>query len=108
MNASRERVKSESGKPGASDAAPHEGGESERDRPAVVPVGARVRVLEGAWAGQVGLVTETDEKQGIRVQVGALHLWVRADDVLVVARERDRPTLRSSHRKDPKRGPSSP
>ena len=48
MNASREPVKSESGKPGASDAAPHEGGESERERPAVVPVGARVRVLEGA------------------------------------------------------------
>jgi hypothetical protein len=51
---------------------------------------------------------EVDEKQGIRVQVGALRTWVREDELLLVGSERDCPMLRSSHRKDPKRGPSDP
>ena len=65
-----------------------------------------VSTPEIAW--QVGVVTEVDEKQGIRVQVGALRTWVREDELLLVGSERDRPMLRSSHRKDPKRGPSDP
>jgi hypothetical protein len=79
-----------------------------RGRPSVVPVGTRVRVLEGGLRGQVGVVTELDEKQGLRVQVGALALWLREQDVLAVGSERDRPVLRSSHRRDPKRGSGEP
>jgi hypothetical protein len=79
-----------------------------RERPSVVPVGARVRVLEGGLRGQVGVVTELDEKQGIRVQVGALAVWLKEQDVLAVGSERDRPVLRSSHRRDPKRGAGDP
>jgi hypothetical protein len=81
---------------------------SAKERPSVVPVGARVRVLEGGLRGQVGVVTELDEKLGLRVQVGALAVWLREQDVLAVGSERDRPVLRSSHRKDPLRGPSDP
>ncbi len=73
-----------------------------------VAVGTRVRVLEGGLRGQIGVVTELDDKQGIRVQVGALALWLRESELLTVGSERDRPMLRSSHRKDPKRGPSEP
>jgi hypothetical protein len=83
-------------------------GSSAKERPSVVPVGARVRVLEGGLRGQVGVVTELDEKLGMRVQVGALAVWLREQDVLAVGSERDRPVLRSSHRKDPLRGPSDP
>jgi len=79
-----------------------------RERPSVVPVGARVRVLEGGLRGQVGVVTELDEKQGMRVQVGALAVWLREQDVLAIGSERDRPVLRTSHRRDPKRGPGEP
>jgi hypothetical protein len=53
-------------------------------------------------------VTEVDEKQGVRVQVGALAVWLGEQDVLAVGSERDRPVLRTSHRRDPKRGPSDP
>ncbi len=79
-----------------------------RERPSAVPVGARVRVLEGGLRGQVGVVTELDEKQGLRVQVGALAAWLREEDVLAVGSERDRPVLRSSHRRERKRGPGEP
>jgi hypothetical protein len=112
MTASSRAVKTDSRNDPASDEALPEGGgaarEPSRDRPSIIPMGARVRVLAGSLNGQVGVVTEVDEKQGIRVQVGALRTWVREDELLLVGSERDRPMLRSSHRKDPKRGPSDP
>ena len=112
MTASSRTVKTDRRNGPASDEAlPGEGEgvrDVPRDRPSIIPVGALVRVLTGSLNGQVGVVTEVDEKQGIRVQVGALRTWVREDELLLVGSDRDRPMLRSSHRKDPKRGPSDP
>ncbi len=79
-----------------------------KDRPPALAVGSRVRVLEGGLRGQLGIVTELDEKQGARVQVGALAVWLRESEVLAIGSERARPVLRSSHRRDPKRGPTEP
>ena len=110
MRAKRKHVKFESRPPPSPGEASSDSSDSGRvrERPSILPVGSRVRVLEGGLRGQVGVVTELDEKQGLRVQVGALAVWLREQDVLAVGSERDRPVLRSSHRRDPKRGPGEP
>ncbi len=69
-------------------------------RVSLVPAGTRVRVLAGSLADQLGIVVEHSEKQGVRVQIGSLGVWLKDSEVELVSPLRDRPMLRSSHRKD--------
>ena len=61
--------------------------------------GVRVRILEGPFAGKVGLVQELDGKGGARVMLGLLAVRLDAKDVVACAEGRVRPLLSSSHRK---------
>jgi hypothetical protein len=60
--------------------------------------GARVRVLEGPFAGKVGTVRELDGKGGARVMMGLLAVCIDVKN-LAGAEGRARPVLASSHRK---------
>jgi hypothetical protein len=72
---------------------------SEVDSGAPVERGARVRVLEGPFAGKVGIVQELDGKGGARVMLGLLATSVKVKDLIASAPGKGRPTLSSSHRK---------
>jgi hypothetical protein len=66
-----------------------------------VPIekGARVRVLEGPFAGKTGVVQELDGRGGARVMLGLLAVRLDVKDVIGCAEGRVRPLLSSSHRK---------
>jgi hypothetical protein len=61
--------------------------------------GARVRVLEGAFSGKVGVVHELDGKGGARVMLGLLAVRLDVKNLTVQIEGRYRPVLSSSHRK---------
>jgi hypothetical protein len=61
--------------------------------------GARVRVLEGPFAGKVGVVQELDGKGGARVMLGLLAVRLAVKDLAISIERRNRPLLSSSHRK---------
>ena len=65
---------------------------------AVLDVGAKVRVLGGPFAGQVGMISELDGKGGALVALGLLSARVLLEN-LRPARDAARPALRSSHHK---------
>jgi hypothetical protein len=66
-----------------------------------VPIdkGVRVRILEGPFAGKVGLVQKLDGRGGARVMLGLLAVRLDVKDVVACAEGRGRPLLSSSHRK---------
>jgi len=61
--------------------------------------GSRVRVLEGPFAGKVGVVQDLDGKGGARVMLGLLAVRLAVADLAVSVERRNRPLLSSSHRK---------
>ncbi len=67
------------------------------DTKAVVDRGARVQVLDGPFAGKVGVVKELDGKGGARVMLGLLAAHLDLKDLAVAAARR--PVLGSSHRR---------
>ncbi|MDP9150292.1 MAG: KOW motif-containing protein, partial [Myxococcota bacterium] len=62
-------------------------------------IGARVRVLDGPFAGKAGVVQELDGKDGARVMLGLLAVRLHVKDLARCVEGRDRPVLSSSHRK---------
>lgn len=70
-----------------------------RPAPAVIDRGTRVRVLEGAFAGKVGVVQELDGKGGARVMLGLLAVRLDVKDLGGMDEGRGRLRLGSSHRK---------
>ena len=72
-----------------------------RATPAVGPVekGARVRVLEGPFAGKVGVVQELDGKGAARVMLGLLAVRIDVKDLVAWTEGHARPLLSSSHRR---------
>jgi hypothetical protein len=66
---------------------------------ALIAKGRRVRVLEGPFAGKVGVVQELDGKGGARVMLGLLAVRVDVKDLVAWTDGRSRPLLSSSHRK---------
>jgi len=70
-------------------------------RPAMVAIdkGARVRVLEGPFAGKVGVVQELDGRGGARVMLGLLAVRIDVKDLGGLDEGRGRLRLGSSHRK---------
>jgi hypothetical protein len=66
--------------------------------------GARVRVLEGPFAGKVGVVQELDGKGGARVMLGLLAVRLAVKDLAISVERRHRPLLSSSHRRPPSAG----
>lgn len=82
---------------------PHVGGRAPHRhasaaRPTIGP-GARVRVLEGPFAGRTGVVQEVDGKGGARVMLGLLAVRVIEKDLAILSRAGARPRLSSSHRR---------
>jgi hypothetical protein len=69
------------------------------DPRASIEKGVRVRVLEGPFAGKVGLVQELDGKGGARVMLGLLAVRLNVTDVVACSEGRMRPLLSSSHRR---------
>lgn len=67
--------------------------------PATVEKGARVRVLRGAFADKIGVVSELDGRGAARVMLGLLSARIDVSDLDVVPEGRERPSLHSSHRK---------
>jgi hypothetical protein len=67
------------------------------DPSAPIEKGTRVEVLDGTFAGKVGVVQELDGKGGARVLLGLLALRLDVKDL--VASAPSRPVLSSSHRK---------
>ena len=67
------------------------------DTKAPVDRGARVQVLDGPFAGKVGVVKELDGKGGARVMLGLLAAHLDVKDLAVAAARR--PVLGSSHRR---------
>jgi hypothetical protein len=61
--------------------------------------GGRVRVLEGPFAGKVGIVQELDGKGGARVMLGLLAVRIAVKDLATPLEGRHRPRLSTSHRK---------
>jgi hypothetical protein len=61
--------------------------------------GAKVRVLEGPFAGKEGLVQELDGNGGARVMLGLLAVRIDVTDLVSSAEGRGRPRLLSSHRR---------
>ena len=61
--------------------------------------GAKVRVLEGPFAGKEGLVQELDGNGGARVMLGLLAVRIEVNDLVSSAGGRGRPRLLSSHRR---------
>jgi hypothetical protein len=66
---------------------------------APVAKGGRVRVLEGPFAGKVGVVQELDGKGGARVMLGLLAVRIDVKHLVAWTDGRARPRLSSSHRK---------
>ena len=64
-----------------------------------VEKGAKVRVLEGPFAGKVGVVHELDGKGGARILLGLLAVRVEVKDLGGADEGRGRVRLGSSHRK---------
>jgi hypothetical protein len=66
-----------------------------------VPIdkGVRARILEGPFAGKVGLVQKLDGRGGARVMLGLLAVRLDVKDLVACAEGRARPLLSSSHRK---------
>ncbi|MCL2449084.1 MAG: KOW motif-containing protein [Polyangiaceae bacterium] len=73
--------------------------ESSRRRHDVVERGAQVRVLEGPFAGRVGVVQELDGRGGARVMMGLLAVRIDMTNLEVHVEGRRRPVLSTSHRK---------
>ncbi len=71
--------------------------------PTTMEKGARVRVLRGAFADKVGVVSELDGKGGARVMLGLLSTRIDKVDLVIVPETREKPAIHSSHRK-----PASP
>jgi KOW motif len=69
------------------------------DPRAPIEKGSRVRVLEGAFAGKVGVVQDLDGKGGARVMLGLLAVRVDAKDLVAVTDAPRRVRLSSSHRR---------
>jgi hypothetical protein len=69
------------------------------DPRAPIDRGARVRVLQGPFAGKVGVVQERDGRGGARVMLGPLAVRLDVKDVVACAQGRGRALLSSSHRK---------
>ncbi|HEX8789485.1 MAG TPA: KOW motif-containing protein [Polyangiaceae bacterium] len=69
------------------------------DPRAPIEKGSRVRVLDGAFAGKVGVVQELDGKGGARVMLGLLAVRVDAKDLVAVTDAPQRVRLSSSHRR---------
>lgn len=61
--------------------------------------GARVRVLEGPFAGKEGIVQALDGNGGARVMLGLLAVRIDVKDLASAAESRGRPRLSSSHRR---------
>lgn len=76
---------------------------AERSRAArrhdVVELGAQVRVLDGPFAGKVGVVQEVDGRGGARVMMGLLAVRIDMANLEVHVEGRRRPVLSTSHRK---------
>ncbi len=88
---------------GGPKAAPSNTNENTKERSMTIEsleVGVRVRVLGGPFAGRVGVISELDGKGGARVTLGLLSARVLLEN-LRPARDVDRPSLKSSHRKLP-------
>jgi hypothetical protein len=68
-----------------------------------VEKGARVRVLEGAFRGKVGVVQALDGKGAARVMLGLLAVRIEVKDLATVSDGSARPRLASSHRRMPVR-----
>jgi hypothetical protein len=66
---------------------------------ASIEKGAKVRVLEGPFAGKEGLVQELDGNGGARVMLGLLAVRIDVNDLVSSAEGRGRPRLSSSHRR---------
>lgn len=69
------------------------------DPRAPIDKGSRVRVLDGAFAGKVGVVQDLDGKGGARVMLGLLAVRVDAKDLVAVTDAPQRVRLSSSHRR---------
>ena len=69
------------------------------DPRAPIEKGSRVRVLDGAFAGKVGVVQDLDGKGGARVMLGLLAVRVDAKDLVAVTDAPQRVRLSSSHRR---------
>jgi hypothetical protein len=76
--------------------APHRQGAASR---LTISPGARVRVLEGPFAGRIGVVQELDAKGGARVMFGLLAVRVATRDLVAWTSTGARPKLSSSHRR---------
>jgi len=61
--------------------------------------GAKVRVVEGPFAGKVGVVHELDGRGGARVMLGLLVVRVDLDNLAPSAAGSTRMRLSTSHRK---------
>ena len=62
-------------------------------------LGARVRIVDGPFAGKVGVVQGVDAKGGARVMLGLLVVRFEVRHLTLHAEGRARPVLGSSHRK---------
>jgi hypothetical protein len=63
-----------------------------------IPVGARVRIVSGAFAGKGGIAGSMDGKGGIVVALGQLSVRLLLEEIEVVpAAGRERPVLATSH-----------
>jgi hypothetical protein len=69
------------------------------DPRALVEKGVSVRVLEGPFAGKVGVVQKLDGRGGARVMLGLLAVRLEVKDVVACSDGRGRPLLSSSHRR---------
>ncbi len=75
------------------------GGSRSPSAGAGIEKGAKVRVLEGPFAGKEGLVQELDGNGGARVMLGLLAVRIDVKDLISSAQGRGRPKLSSSHRR---------
>jgi hypothetical protein len=75
------------------------GAATSRRRHDVVERGAQVRVLEGPFAGKVGVVHELDGHGGARVMMGLLAVRIDVANLEVHVEGLRRPVLSTSHRK---------
>jgi transcription elongation factor len=64
-----------------------------------VALGVRVRVIDGPFAGKLGVVQDLDDKGGARVMLGLLAVRFELKDLTVQTEGRARPVLGTSHRK---------
>jgi hypothetical protein len=86
-------------RPASTRASPPGRGPGRGDVRATIERGAHVRILEGPFAGKVGVVHELDGKGGARVMLGLLAVRLNADTLTAHVEGRRRPVLSTSHRK---------